>query len=299
MKVIITGGTGLIGTEISRQLLEKGHEVVYLSRHPRSNKLNIKEYHWDPDTATIDLEAFKNTQGIINLAGAPINKKWTPEYKSEILRSRVDGTRLLFDTIQSQQFPIDFLVSASASGYYANSKEMEYKEDSPPGSDFLSVVCQKWEQEAQLFEKIGIRTVRLRVGIVLSDAGGALPEIARPVRLGLGAPLGSGEQWMPWIHIKDIAAMFVWAATQNTLSGVYNAGGPYNVTNEELSKQVARVLEKPFFMPNIPKFLLKLALGEMAETALASTKINTDKIQATGFKYTYPELTGALKDILK
>ncbi|MEQ9262136.1 MAG: TIGR01777 family oxidoreductase [Owenweeksia sp.] len=299
MKVLITGGTGLIGTEISKQLLEKKHEVCYLSRHPKMNALNIPEFEWDPDTGSIDFKAFEGVDGIINLAGAPINKKWTPEYKSKILRSRVDGTRLLFETIESRKPPIRFFISASASGYYANNTSDEYSETAPPGNDFLSIVCQKWEQEAQLFEKIGIRIARMRVGIVLSSKGGALPEIARPVRLGLGAPLGNGDQWMPWIHLEDVAAIFVYAALHDSFEGVYNASGPYNVTNEELSKEVAQILGKPFFMPNIPKFLLKLALGEMAETVLASTKVNTDKIRGKGFKYKYPDLKQALTHLLK
>ncbi|MBG00010.1 MAG: TIGR01777 family protein [Owenweeksia sp.] len=299
MKIIITGGSGLIGTEISRQLLDEGHEVVYLSRHPRTNDLGINEYEWNPDTETLDIQAFEDVSGIINLAGASISKKWTSEYKNEILRSRVDGTRLLFETVQSHRFPIRFFISASASGYYPNSYDQEYSEEAPPGNDFLSMVCQKLEQEAQLFEKVGVRSVRMRIGIVLSNKGGALPQIARPVRLGLGAALGDGHQWMPWVHLEDVAAMFVYAATSDSLSGVYNAGGPYNVTNEELSRLVAKVLDKPFFMPNIPKFLLKLALGEMAETALASTKINTDKIQQAGFRYRHTDLEESLSDLLK
>jgi hypothetical protein len=299
MNILITGGSGMIGTEISRQLLAKGHLVSYLSRAPKKNQLSIPEYKWDTDIGEIDTDAFKNIDAIINLAGASISERWTPEYKSEILRSRVDGTRLLFETIEKLSTSLKAFVSASAVGYYPNSLSTEFTEADAPGTDFLSLVCQKWEQEAHRFELLGIRTVRLRIGIVLSAKGGALSQIAKPVKFGLGAPLGSGKQWMPWIHLYDLASMFVKAVEDDALKGAYNASGLYNVSNAELTKQCASVLGRPYFMPNIPASFIKLLLGEMADIALASNKVSSLKIQNTGFEFKYDKLDKALQDLLK
>lgn len=299
MRILITGGTGLIGTEITKQLQDKAHEVIYLSRNPGSNSMGAKEYAWDPETGKIDLKAFEGTDAIINLAGAPINKRWTPSYKSTILRSRVDGTRLLFNTVQKHQFPIKAFISASAVGYYQHSYTKMHSVEDPPGSDFLSLVCQKWEQEAQNFEQLNIRTVRCRIGIVLSEKGGALPEIAKPVKLGAGAPLGKGKQWMPWIHLQDLAAVFTHTLENENCEGVYNAVGPYNVTNDEFTKAVADVLHRPYFMPAVPAFALKLALGEMATTALISTKVDNNRLSKSGFSYRFSDLKEALQDLLK
>lgn len=298
MKVLITGGTGLIGKAISQQLLEHGHEVVYLSRHPSSNELGIPEFHWNLERGEAAEEAFEDLQAIINLAGAPIAQRWTPQYKSEILRSRVDAIRLLFDQVQKYQLPLQAFISASAVGYYPHDLERKFQEDDAPGDDFLSLVCQKWEQEASLFEKLQIRTVKLRIGIVLAAEGGALPQMAAPVRYGAGAPLGNGQQWMPWIHKEDVAGMFVKALEESALQGVYNAVGPYNVTNKELTQAIARSLRKPLWLPPVPKWALKLLLGEMAETVLASNKASNERISATGFQYRYPQLDIALRDCL-
>lgn len=298
MKVLITGGTGLIGKTISQQLLEHKHEVVYLSRNPKSNELGIPEFHWNLERGEAAVEAFEGVQAIINLAGAPIAKRWSPQYKSEILRSRVDAIRLLFDQVQKHQLNLQAFISASAVGFYPNDYQREFQEEDAPGDDFLSLVCQKWEQEASLFEKLNIRTVKLRIGIVLAAEGGALPQMAAPVRYGVGAPLGNGKQWMPWIHKEDVAGMFVKALEESTLQGVYNAVGPYNVTNKDLTQSVARRLRKPLFLPPVPKFALKLMLGEMAETVLASNKASNEKMAATGFQYRYPQLDVALRDCL-
>ncbi len=299
MKVLISGGSGLIGKEISKQLIAKNHEVVWLSRHPGSNSLNIKEYHWDTDKGTMDKDALEGVDTIINMAGAPISERWTPAYKSEIIRSRVDSIRLLFTVIQKNKFPVKSFISASAVGYYPHDYHREFTEDSPPGKDFLSLVCQKWEQEVKHFKSLDIRTARCRIGIVLSELGGALPEIAKPIKYGVGAPLGSGKQWMPWIHLKDVAGIFVFIAENENLSGVYNAVGPYNVTNAELTKATAFVLNKPLFLPKVPKFMLKLALGDMHQMVVNSNKASNKKISDAGFQYQHNQLESALEDLLK
>lgn len=298
MKILVTGGTGLIGQEVCRQLLNHGHQVVRLSRNPKKNADGIPEFYWDLDRMEAASEAFQGIEGIVNLAGAPIAKRWTPFYKSEILRSRTDAIRLLLQEVERHQIHLQVFVSASAVGYYEDDCEALRHEEDPPGQNFLSLVCQKWEQEAALFENLQVRTVRLRIGIVLSGEGGALPQIAAPVRYGLGAPLGSGRQWMPWIHRHDVAAMFVAAVEKSALSGVYNAVGPTNVTNKELTEAVASVLRRPLWLPAVPAWALKLGLGEMAQTVLASNRVSNEKIAQAGFSYRFPNLRSALEDAL-
>jgi len=299
MKILITGGTGLIGQVISKDLLQQGDEVVYLSREPGQNSLGIKEFGWDPDKNKIDEDCWTGVDAVINLAGAPINKRWSPEYKSTILRSRVDSTRLLFNSVQNNNVALKAVVSASAVGYYPHSFEKLYDEDAKPGEDFLSMVCEKWEQEAMNFEELDIRTVRARIGIVLSMDGGALPQIVKPVKLGLGAPLASGEQWMPWIHIRDLSQAFIACLKDEKYSGAVNIVGPSNATNDNFTREAAKVLGKPYFAPRVPKFALRLALGEMADTALKSTKVDNKELRQNNFNYKYPELEGALQDLLK
>ena len=298
MKILITGGTGLIGTEISKQLLVSRHEVVYYSRNPGKNEFGIREFAWDPDKGDIDPEGLEGVNSIINLAGAPLDKRWTPQYKSSILRSRVDSTRLLFNTVQKHRFPVKSLASASAVGYYPHDYDRLYTEEDPPGSDFLSTVTQKWEKEAQNFESLGIRTLRCRIGIVLSKDGGAFPEIARPVKFGVGAALGNGRQWLPWIHIADVAGIFIHLLENDNLQGACNVVGPTNVTNKELTARIAQAVNRSLFMPNVPAFALKLAFGEMARTVLISNKVSNQKVASGGYSYKFPELNAALRDLV-
>ncbi len=299
MKILITGGTGLIGTEISKLLLTEEHEVVYLSRKPGRNKLGIMEYGWDPDKGTLDERAWEGVTAVINLAGAPLNKRWTASYKSEILRSRVDSTRLLFNSAQKHAIRLNAFVSASAVNYYPHSYERLYTEDAAPGSDFLSMVCQKWEQEAQNFEQLDIRTVRCRIGIVLSRKGGALAEIIKPAKFGLGAPLGNGKQWQSWIHIEDVARAFVEVLEDDTYQGPVNVVAPTPVSNRELSRLTAEALSKPHFVPAVPALALKLALGEMATIVLASAKADNAVLREHDFSYRHAHLKEALQNLLQ
>jgi len=297
MKVLISGGSGLLGRAITKDLLAKGHTVAWLSRHS-GQEGEVKKFAWNPDRGEIDQEAIAFADAIINLAGASIAKPWTPHYKNEILRSRVDGTRLLYEACRKANKQLSAFISASASGYYPNDPEKLYDENAAPGSDFLSLICQKWEQEALNFENLGIRTLRMRIGIVLDAKEGALSQIARPVKLGFGAALGTGKQWMPWIHIKDLAGIFIHVLLNDQItSGAYNATGSKSATNIELTKLVARRLNRPLWLPPVPEFVLKLILGEMSAIALASTQCSAQKIIETGYKYQYPELENALKDL--
>ena len=298
MKVLITGGSGLIGGAVTALLLKEGHQVVHISRHPNQNA-RVKQYRWDTDRLEVDTECLSGTDAIINLAGATLNHRWTADYKSLILRSRVDGTRLLFNTLQAESHQVKTLISASASGYYPHSYQNIFSEDDAPGNDFMALVCQKWEMEAQNFENLGIRTVRGRIGIVLSDEDGALPAMAKPVRFGLGAPLGSGRQFMSWIHIDDLARMFVHALKNNELSGPYNFVGPEVVSNREMTRAIARVLRKPLFFFFFPAVALRLALGEMSEIVLRSNGLTNTRISESGFQYEYRKIDDALTDLLK
>lgn len=296
MKVLITGGSGMIGREISQQLLERGHEVAWLSRSARSGK--ISTFTWNPDRGEIDPKAIEFADAIINLAGANIAARWSPSYKNEIIRSRAESIELLHREVQKQPKKLKAFISASAVGYYPNSLENEYHEEDPPGTDFLSQVCARWEQSALAFEKSGIRTIRLRIGIVLDAKEGALAQMAAPLKWGFGAPLGSGKQWMPWIHRVDVARMFVFALENNQLeNGAYNAVGPYSIENKLLTKKLATILKRPLWLPSVPGFALKIMLGEMAAIALASTKCSAKKIEAAGFNYHFPKLEIALKDL--
>ncbi len=295
MKVLISGGSGLIGSAISEKLLSEGHEVAVLSRSSKSPKQGIKAFVWDPAKSHLDEAALEGVEAIINLAGSTIAQPWTPHNKELILSSRIDSTRTLVEALSRQENQVHTFINASAVGYYPNSFEQEFTEADPPGSDFLSIVCQKWEQEASAIENLSMRLLRMRIGIVLDNEEGALAKMALPIKFGLGSPLGSGKQWMPWIHKDDLASLFIYALEHSEIpTGVYNAVGPYSVRNEELTKALAKQLHRPLFLPKVPAFVLKLILGEMAATALASNKVSSARIQSYGFKYQYNRLEDAL-----
>jgi uncharacterized protein (TIGR01777 family) len=297
MKFLISGGSGLIGKAITRELLKQQHAVAHLSRNAGSGE--VPTFGWDIEKGVLDMAALQwQPDVIINLAGASINKRWTPAYKSEIVSSRVQSTRLLFESVQKHQLKLSAFVSASAVGYYPNSFSKSFTESASAGSDFLSEVCIAWEREAQLFEQLNIRTAVCRVGIVLAKEGGALPEIIKPIKFGVGAPLASGEQWMAWIHLEDVARVFIEAALNQEASGPINAVGPYNVTNKALTHACAKVLHKPLWMPHIPGAALKLLLGEMAATALSSNKAENTALQKLHFHYHYSTLEEALQNLL-
>jgi uncharacterized protein (TIGR01777 family) len=297
MKVLITGGSGLIGTAITRLLLNEGHDVIHLSRTPDEQAL-VKQYQWDIDRQEIDLRCLEGTDAIINLAGATLNHRWTPAYKSLILRSRVDGTRLLFKSLQENKNQVKTLISGSAGGYYPSELSRHFTEEDAPGSDFMALVCQKWELEAQNIEALGIRTVRARIGIVLDKDEGILPELLWPVKLGLGAALGNGNQLMTWIHIDDIARLFLFALENESMSGPFNFAGPETLSNRKLTQAIARVMKKPMWLPAVPGFALKLVLGEMAASALRSNGLSTAKIREAGFKFEFTDVNSALRDLL-
>jgi uncharacterized protein len=298
-KILITGASGLIGKRLTQMLLEKGHEVRHLT-HTRKPEAP-KTFKWDIQKNFIERGALDNIDTIIHLAGAGIaDKPWTDKRKKEIIESRTLSTRLLYRELNKTQHKVSSFVSASAIGYYGfDDEENMLKEDSAPGTDFLAQVVKKWEEEVDSISTLGIRLVKIRIGIVLSKEGGALPEITKPVKFYVGAPLGTGKQNMSWIHIHDLCAIFLKAIEEDSWSGTYNGVGPYPVTNKELTLAIAKTIGKPIILPPIPAMFLKLLFGEMADLVLYGSKVSNERLVASGFKYKYNTLDAALKDLLQ
>lgn len=290
--ILITGGSGLIGQRITALLEAQGKTVAWLSRHQQSQK----SFRWDIEKNKIDLEAMEWADAIIHLAGAGVaDKRWSEERKKLILESRTKSTQLLYDAITASQNQPDTFVSASAVGIYGfDTCANLIDENSPEGKDFLANVVKAWEGEVKKIESLHLRTVILRIGIVLDENGGALGEMLKPP---VAAPLGKGDQWMSWIHIEDLARMFVFALEKTTLQGVFNAVSPNPATNYELTHEAARAKGKPFIGIGVPGFVLKIILGEMAEMVIGGNRVSSQKIQKSGYEFDYPTLVPALKDI--
>lgn len=300
--ILITGGTGLLGTEITKQLLDKGHTVRYLSRNPGKTD-QIEAFKWDIKNNEIDEAAFKGVDTVVHLAGAGIaDKKWTKERKKVILESRTKSTALLSQKLKSIDHKVTSFIGASAIGYYGYDTGGVLKtEDSRFGDDFLATVTKEWEASVESLSKDNpdLRVAKLRIGIVLSEKGGALAELAKPIKYWVGAPLGDGQQYMSWIHIEDLAGMFVYAIENESLSGVYNAVAPNPATNKDVTRAAANAMGKPLILPNVPGFVLKIMLGEMASMVLGGSKVSSEKIQSAGYQYKFEQLQPAINDLLK
>jgi uncharacterized protein (TIGR01777 family) len=296
--VLISGGSGLIGKALTKKLLAKGYIVKLLSRR-KTEVQNDCHFQWDIESQFIEKEAVANTDYIIHLAGENIGKKrWTSARKQEILKSRLQSTQLLFNAIKENNFPLKAFISASAIGYYgAVSSEHIFDETDENASDFLGKTCHLWENAVDQFQTLGIRTLKLRTGVVLSNNGGALNKMALPIKLGIGAALGSGKQYMPWIHIDDLCEIYIKAIEDNEMHGAYNAVAPDDKTNEDFIHGIAKALHQRIFLPNIPAFVLKLMLGEMSDMILKGSRVSSAKIEKTGFKFQFPSLETALTNI--
>ncbi|TGE22904.1 TIGR01777 family oxidoreductase [Hymenobacter metallicola] len=295
-KVLITGGTGLIGTRLAEMLIDAGYEVALLSRTPSQSR--YRSFRWDPQHGTIDEAAVRYADHIINLAGSSVSEgKWTEERKRDIMTSRLGGTGLLVRELAKGGHHVRTFLSASAIGIYGDSADRVVTEETPPApaDDFLADVAHQWELAVQPVTDMGIRTVIVRIGIVLSTQGGALPPMARPIKLMAGAALGSGKQYMSWIHLDDVCRLFMQALEEPEWRGVYNAVAPNPVTNQEFTEALAEVMHRPLVLPKVPAFGLKLVLGEMSEIILASQRVSATKVLNTGFQFEYPDLKPALK----
>ncbi|HCE53579.1 MAG TPA: TIGR01777 family protein [Lutibacter sp.] len=291
--ILVTGGTGFIGRTLSDLLRENGHTVLVLSR-AKTDKPNT--FYWNLAERYIEPEAIIDTDYIIHLAGEGIaDKRWTPQRKKDLINSRVETANLLFEKVKELNPNLKGFISASGIGYYgAITSEKIYNENDAAGRDFVSAICKVWEKAANQFNKINIRTVILRTGVVLSKEGGALEKLSQPIKLGVGAALGSGEQYIPWIHLEDLCNMYLFAIENEEFKGIYNAVAPEHLTNKSLTKIIANKLKKPLWLPNIPAFVMKLLLGKMAIIILEGSRISSEKIVAAGFKFKLPTLKEAL-----
>lgn len=300
MRILITGATGLIGQEIVSLCHEKNIKVNYLttSKSKIVKNENYKGFYWNPKVKQIDVDCFQNVDAIIHLAGATVSKRWTSSYKKEIISSRTETTALLIQTLKGIKHQVKQVVSASAIGIYPDSLTNYYDQThNEISASFLGQVVSVWEQAVDEFSKIDITVSKIRIGLVLSDKGGALKEIIKPIKLGVGSAFGSGKQWQSWIHIHDLANLFLYVL-EKEIAGVYNGVAPNPVSNAELTKTAASVLKKPLFMPNIPKFLMKLVLGEMHIILFESQRVSSKKIENKGFHFKHNCLKSALKDLL-
>ncbi len=297
-KILITGGSGLLGKTISEILLKAGHQVAWLSRESGNYK-GIQKYKWDLSKNYIDEKAFEGVESIIHLAGAPIaDKRWTDAYKKDIIDSRVKSSELIFSYISKNNYPIKTFIGGSAMGYYGSFiSEKIFTEEDEPGNDFLAETCMRWEKSyAPIIEK-GIRTAIIRIGVVLSKYEGAYAKMAPPFKLGFGAAVASGNQNFAWIHISDIARLFVHALDDQNINGIYNGVSSESINNKEFSRQLAKSFNKPFFMPNVPAFLLKLAMGEGSIMVTGGVKISNKKIKDSGFKFEFERAQEALRSL--
>ena len=300
MKVLITGATGLVGQELVGQCHAKGYDVHYLttSKNKLVSETNYQGFYWNPKTGEINKDCLNGVSVIINLAGASISKRWTTSYKQEVLDSRIDTLDTLYRLLtESPKHQVTSFISASAIGIYPNSLDIYYEEEETDVDDsFLGDVVAAWEQKADEFKALSVMVSKVRIGLVMSAKGGALPEIAKPIKLYVGAAFGSGEQWQSWIHVSDLARMFLFIA-ENKLKGVYNGVAPNPITNNRLVKEVAKILEKPLFLPNIPRFVMRAILGEMSYILFASQRVSSKKIEEEGFDFEYQNICNALEAI--
>jgi uncharacterized protein (TIGR01777 family) len=305
--ILITGGSGMVGTRLTEMLIGQGHEVIILSRNPLPADLlpkAVSQAKWDVNKKWIDPQAFAAADHIIHLAGAGVaDKRWNKKRKAEILSSRSETGALLVHAMQTIPNKIKTVVSASAIGWYgadtSRTPKLGFTEEAPSDTEFLGETCRIWEQNIQGVTESGKRLVILRIGIVLSNSGGALLEFKKPIRLGFAAILGNGKQYISWIHIDDLCGMFIKAMDDQSMHGVYNAVAPEIVTNKILTIALARSMKNSFFIPiHVPAFLLRWILGEMSIEILKSARINSYKIQSTGFHYRYPTMAEAIQQLI-
>ncbi|MDA3860744.1 MAG: TIGR01777 family oxidoreductase [Melioribacteraceae bacterium] len=297
--ILIAGGSGQIGIYLGERLIEKGYRVSILSRR-KIYFDKIQTYLWDVEKGEIDEEAIRTADYIINLSGANIGeKRWCSKRKNEILRSRVDSNKLLFEKVKLLNKSLDAFITASAVGYYGmQTSEKIYSENDIPSNDFLGTVCRKWEEESNLFETLGIRTIKIRTGVVFNKGIGALSKMMMPIKIYIGSPLGSGKQIVPWIHIDDLCNIYIKAIEDYQMNGAYNAVAPVNITNKELTIEIAKQLNRPLFLPKVPSFMLKILLGEMSKIVLEGSMVSSEKISKKGFVFLYKNIKNALDDLI-
>lgn len=301
MKILITGATGLIGTELVAELLNQKHTIHYLTT--RKAKLedlpNYKGFYWNPAQNSIDKNCIDGVEVVVHLAGASIAKRWTKSYKKELLDSRTKSAKLLFNLISTTPNHVKQIISASGTAIYPDSLTAVYDENSPEvEQSFLSTIVQKWEESIQKFQFLNIKTTLLRTGVVYSAKGGALQEMINPIKMGVGSAFGTGKQIQSWIHLTDLVQLYCFTIN-NQLEGIVNAVAPQAVTNQELTIELAKHLNKKILLPNLPQWLMKLVLGEMSILLFNSKKILPSKALQNNFHFQFPTLQKALTEIIK
>lgn len=298
--VLITGGTGFVGRHLTDLLVANGFSVSILSRSKRANSENIFYYTWDVEKQFIEEEAIQKADYVIHLAGANIaEKRWTNKRKEEIVSSREHSAQLIYNSLLKYNKSLKVFVSASAVGIYgAMNGRAICSEEMQPANDFLGLTCQKWETAANQFEKLGIRTVKIRTGLVLGKEDGFLKKLVPIFKLRLGSALGTGKQYMPWIHIDDLGRIYLEALKNPLMSGAYNAATTDDTTNQLFSKTLAKVCGYSIWLSNVPSFLIKIALGEMAKLVLTGRRVSSEKITKLGFQFQFQKLEEALKDCI-
>lgn len=298
--VLISGGSGFIGKHLTQLLLDNGYAVSVLSRRRKKNTDSVSYYKWDVSEYYIDEAAVLNADYIIHLAGEDIaEKRWTSKRKAEILGSRVQSIRLIYSVLKSTDKKVEAFISASGIGFYGavNGKEI-CKESMPPANDFLGITCQKWEAAVDFIGKLKIRTVKIRTGLVLGENGGFLKKITPLFQFKMGSALGSGEQYMPWIHIDDLCKIYLEAIENKNMKGPYNAAVNDDTTNAIFSKTLAKIYGYTIWLPNVPAYLIKLVLGERAKLVLKGRRVSSKKIEKLGFQFQFTNLEEALKNCL-
>lgn len=298
--ILIAGGSGLVGMHLSQLLQAAGHTVLHLSRK-RNLNANFPAYAWDLEKKTIEQEAVDQADFIINLAGAGVaDQRWTDERKRLIISSRVDSTLLLKAAIERRPTPLKAFISASAVGFYGSRGEELMAEEDAAGKDsFLAESVSAWEQAVEKIAATGLRSVAIRIGVVLSTQGGALEKMLIPFKFFNATYFGDGQQWMSWIHLDDICRMFIEAIDNDQFSGVYNGVAPHPFRNKDLIAELKTAVGKPAIMLPAPEFVLRLAMGEMADVVFDSTRVSSKKIEAAGFIFLFPDLQPALRDLLR
>lgn len=298
--ILLTGGTGFIGKKITDLLIANGFSISVLSRSDRKNTESIHYYKWDPDNNYIDDEAVLKADYIIHLAGEGIvEKRWTKKRKKDILESRTKPVHLIFSILEKHNKKLDAFVSASAVGIYgAYTNDKICIETTPPANDFLGITCQEWEKSVDQINSLGIRTVKIRTGIVLGKDEGFLKKIVPSFKLGFGAILGTGKQYVPWIHIDDLCSVYLKAIQDEEMHGAYNACITDSTTNSTLSKTLAGLFRYSIWLPKAPAFVLKIVLGEMSVAILEGQRVSSDKIQQMGFEFQFTDLERALASCL-
>jgi hypothetical protein len=301
-KIIITGTTGLIGQKLCSKLLELGNEITIFTRNPEAAKNVVrgaKKYvKWNYNKPEEWKDYLNETDSVIHLAGTNLGaKRWNNEFKKELFNSRIESTRQLVNTIKNCGDKPKSLITASAVGYYGDGGDEVLIEKSNPGKDFLSNLCYEWEKEAEKIEDQNVRRVSLRIGLTLSSEGGVLKKLLPPFKIFLGGPLGNGKQWFPWIHIEDLINIIIHAIKTDSLLGPVNIASPGIVRMNDFATSIGKVLQRPSFF-QVPKFILKIAVGEFADAIISGQKVSVDKLLKSGFNFRFADLESALKNLL-